>query len=458
MDPQRAETHLRLIAEAQLRLPPPRGGSDTRAERVWFAATTLTAAGALDVEPAHRAVADFEAATALRPGAALSRARYAERPLWTALRPPEPPLRAADWAAGLPLDPATALVIEDAGRLCELRPLGLVSSDRGMALSLCLRWLRPGASAAAGGRTRPPERPPQPALVVADDLGTAYRVRWPGAWPQYTAHGGRWDVQLAVTPALPARARLLSVGGGPGSAALEIPVQPVPRVSRVGTQPAAGGVGERMLDAAARELLLAPPEGRRRAAERTTALRDTLVGAGVLDPPSPAAARLAALGRRLGLELGEHPGSDALPRSWQDVLASRDAHDGPEALAGFAVPLPPLDGAGFAVNGLRSTADALILHLYARGWQPRGPNLPSPGADPVDLPPDPSVALQCRDDTGRWHLTESTRWWFADGAALIEARLTPPLHPAASALEVTVTGRAEQAGATVTLPWRGAET
>jgi hypothetical protein len=59
MDCQRAEAHLRLLAEEELRRP-------TWARRVRWAAELLIAIGALDDEVADRIVADFDLALTVR--------------------------------------------------------------------------------------------------------------------------------------------------------------------------------------------------------------------------------------------------------------------------------------------------------------------------------------------------------------------------------------------------------
>ena len=64
MDCQRAETHLRLLAEEELRRPAWAWGE--RRARVGRVAELLTAMGALDDEVADRILADFDLALVAR--------------------------------------------------------------------------------------------------------------------------------------------------------------------------------------------------------------------------------------------------------------------------------------------------------------------------------------------------------------------------------------------------------
>ena len=86
------------------------------------------------------------------------------------------------------------------------------------------------------------------------------------------------------------------------------------------------------------------------------------------------------------------------------------------------------------------------------GWRP-GLDL-GPGGTPPDL----SLSWRARDSAGRWHLVSGMSWGApAQTRGMIKMYLTPPLHPAATALDVFVTGPRHQVQATVPLRWaRGA--
>ena len=61
--PEAAEAYLRLIAEAQLRQRPVLSGPGPHPHRVWLAAATLAAVGAVDPEVAWLVVSEFESAS-----------------------------------------------------------------------------------------------------------------------------------------------------------------------------------------------------------------------------------------------------------------------------------------------------------------------------------------------------------------------------------------------------------
>ncbi len=76
------------------------------------------------------------------------------------------------------------------------------------------------------------------------------------------------------------------------------------------------------------------------------------------------------------------------------------------------------------------------------------------GTGPPGEPLDRSLSWQARDSTGRWHLVSDMSWGSAPQTkGMIKMYLTPPLHPAATALEVIVTGPSRQVRVTVPLGW-----
>ena len=67
-DPGTAETYLRLIAEGELRQRPVISGPGPHPHRVWLAAATLAAAGAIRPDLAWQVVSEFEISAGLRSG------------------------------------------------------------------------------------------------------------------------------------------------------------------------------------------------------------------------------------------------------------------------------------------------------------------------------------------------------------------------------------------------------
>ena len=130
------------------------------------------------------------------------------------------------------------------------------------------------------------------------------------------------------------------------------------------------------------------------------------------------------------------------------------AHDGLDAIAPLAADLPEIGGARFALAGLRSSRDGATLHVMASGWEPQGQGWLVHGTGPASSPLDLSLSWRARDSTGRWHLVSGMSWGAASQTrGMIKMYLTPPLHPAATALDVIVTGPASRVRATVPLGW-----
>ena len=185
-----------------------------------------------------------------------------------------------------------------------------------------------------------------------------------------------------------------------------------------------------------------------------------LTGSGAVRQDDPALLRLGALAWRLGLQLGTglpgagHPGASRMPAAWASLLVDADAQDGPEGTAAFAVALPEIDGARLALAGLRSARDDVTLHVKASGWEPLGAGWLRYASGPYGDPLDTALSWQVRDSTGRWHLVRGMSWSATN--TMIQMQLVPPLHPAATAIEVIVTGATRRVRATIPLAWQAA--
>ena len=178
--------------------------------------------------------------------------------------------------------------------------------------------------------------------------------------------------------------------------------------------------------------------------EAVAALREI----GAVSPASPALGRLAALFRRLGSgspDVQGVPWAD-LPEPWASVLDSQDAADGPVGVSPLAVVFPEIDGTRCVLTGLRSEPDSASLQLT--GWL--GPALGwPPFADETTWP-----SVWARDSAGRWHIAAQNGGGFGGGHANLTLRLTPPIHPRATSLEIMLLGKSGRATATVPLAWQ----
>jgi hypothetical protein len=321
------------------------------------------------------------------------------------------------------------------------------------AVTVAARWVT-----RAGRPVSPrPSYVPFDQLDAVDDQGRSYDV---SVWDRGLEDGREWwDAHLALSPAPPPGTRRLDIGTGTDGTRVRLDLAAPLTPAEVVAGPAPPiGAAARVLGRAAEALLSA---GRSAVmtgvSDRVAQVTRALIEGGAVPAGEPALAQLAALATALRLDLGI-PGSGhtPLPEAWTSILGTRRASDGPQGVAPFAVTLPEVDGAVFTLAGLRSWREAATVHVLAQGWQPYGWGwLAFGGRD--DGPPDPPISWQARDSTGRWHLVEQMNLGDrSDGVVQIQAHLTPPLHPAATSLELIVTGISSQVRATVPLCWQAA--
>jgi hypothetical protein len=185
VDAERAETYLRMLAEAELRLASP-SRHDRRPARVWLAVTALVAAGGIDTETVRRVLADLDDAVALRPGTPPGVSRIAP-PYWLArVRPQQ--------VAG-PAGPGVALCAVPAGVT-----LPLLREHEGLHV-LAGGWQPSGWGWLAFGGGRLEDGPPDPPVSwqVRDSTG-----RWHMVEQMNWGDGGSGvtQIQALLTPPL----------------------------------------------------------------------------------------------------------------------------------------------------------------------------------------------------------------------------------------------------------------
>jgi hypothetical protein len=480
---EQAETYLRLLAEAELRRAPVLLGPGSQPHRVALAATTLASAAAISLDTAWQVVADFQAACALRvgdPGTAVlgfrspgwlarppasltpssrpSTVRHsvaqflasAHRPGWVA---PTAPAAEPTAPAAVPIGATLLLPPEREGWYGELRLLALARTGTEAAITVATRW----AGQTRRSATPRPQHAPFHEVAAVDDRGVSYRA---ALWDMGIEDGREWwDCHLGLTPAPPDGIRWLDVGPGSRGCYVRVEVATPDWAAGIATQPVPPVLpAARLLDRAGDELLAAGPDSRAGGlslAARVALLITDLTAGGVLAAGDPAVARLLGLGWRLGLDLGLPAGGRvpraALPDAWHSLLADGDATDGPVGAAAFAANLPEIGGAWFSLAGLRSDHAGATLHVMASGWTPRGNGWAVHGLGPHSDPGQVTLTWRARDSAGRWHLVSGMHWGSQQG--MIQLRLVPPLHPAASSLEVMVSDGSRQVSATVPLDW-----
>jgi len=455
VDSARAETYLRLLAEAELRRSSALPGPNPH--RLSMAAAVLVAAGVIGPDTAWRAVAEFEAAMQLR--SADSRMLGGVRRSWAA-RPPQPPA----WTGmnsppcAVPARATLRLPPEREGWYGDLHLIALVMTDSQAVLTATMRW---------AGQTRRSARPrpgraPFHVVGARDDRGNSYHA---SLWDVGIESDDRewWDCHLGLSPTPDPGIRWLDVGPGAGGAHARIDLTALPAPAEVTVEPTPPSGPARLLENAGDDLLSQGPSAitlGQTLGSRINWMVEDLTGSGAVGPADPAVLCLATVARWLGLNIGTGTGTGAgtgagaggrLPEVWTSLLADGDARDGPEGIAPCARWLPEIDGATFALAGLRSSPEGVSLHVMASGWEPQSDSGLVGGHG---YPLGPALSWRARDNAGRWHLVRSVHWGGRHG--MIRLHLTPPLHPAATSLEVIITGISSRVRAVVPLNWQAA--
>ncbi len=503
MDPERAQTHLRLLAEVELRRAgspagdisvPVSGRNSARLARV---AQALIAVGALDAAIAEAIMADFDLAVVIR--------QPAPHRVPLAMRPPSIRRRLARYlrttASGGPQvyhtsvgaqaggparaaqPPGQSPFTRPSGKARAAGPVAEPVPDRSIPVGmmfplshqeaygelylLAYSHTASGArfSVAARLRARPHHLPTDRAgvdllqnLSATDDQANTYSLAFSG--------GGNdigWTGVLQLHPVPPADIRWLDLSvqdGSPHRIILGSPEHtPAVTVTETSSSP-----GDHYLHIVAARLLteaLDRPAGhpgwRAYASGRgdgylATGLGDVvdaLTSAGALSPLSRIPGQLVTLCE--SLEIRDHgitaAASADLPKPWLSLLAhanrrKRSIEPQRNGYAGAAVTLPALDGLTVSILGLHTDRDGTMLHVLASG-------LDQGAFEEASLP----VLWLC-DEGGRWHVTSPNGWQQQDdGEVTAQLRVLPSLT-SGSCFDVFATGRSAEVRATLRLVWR----
>jgi hypothetical protein len=434
MDRERAETYLRLLAEAELRratmiaagsLP-----GQWRSTRLELAAQALRVVGAVGVDVADEIQADLGLAIA---------GRY-RRSLYRVGRP----------GSGATPQRASCRVVP-VGQMIKIRSNDL----RGEVLVVAYTQSTAGARLIVVGRPFPP-------LAAADDRGVSYQIMWTGG---HTAselllrpdpsHPIRW---LNVTGAIEAATRIdlgLRTPGpdiivtpnahSPGELLLEVIAARI--LSLVAYRP---GDNPGRLPAASADLRAFIGDG-------PGHIVAALHAADVLPTDSPVPRQLAGLCARLGIDghgITAPPDAD-LPEQWQSLLTpprrrTPQARPAPSILAATMAELPGPDGAKITIAGLTHSLlphgePRTIMHLLASGVTLEDDWKFARGVIPLPV-------LWIRDSNDRWHTTrtDGVSPWGDTGVVTLWLEIVPPLERGTAWIEISATGLSAQAR--VTLP------
>ena len=447
MDAERAETFLRLLAEAKLgqaqATPVPGHEIATGLEK---AADALTAIGAIDAQLAGAIVAEFRQALDARSEPRLSRpaSRQGRRvaggtplALFPGLqRPTQAAKHASDAMASEPSMQVTpvgrAISFGDDGR-DGLYLAALVVTPDSSSITVG-SWTRD-----LGGDVRDPML--FQGLAATDDKGTAYKLAYNGAGTP-ELQGGR----LELDPMPPLDIEWLDITPGPGQPAVRLSLA-APSPAQATTEPASAARAGLLLHKAANRLLTYWEPDTKIVRSQVSGLGDTvaaLQAAGALRPEDPMPGQLATLCKRVGVTghgIAATPGAEPpeMPETWGSVLAHHlrgnpgDGVDRLPASATFAATLPELDGVRYAVAGLHTGFDQTWLHARAHGRS----------ADRIP----PSWWL--RDDAGQWHVAVT----FVGDDSYQQMLVVPSIDPATTALELVIDGQTARIRAHLPLTW-----
>ena len=470
MDRERAETHLRQLAEAELRratAPGARGRG--HAGRLSLIAQALIAVGAVDIGTADKIQADLDLALAARYQAAGATPQQLAR--LTGVRPP----RAVTETPSA--SPQGSWQVVPAGQVIRIRD----DEIRGELGLLAYLQTTQGGRFTAAGRIHGPApgpgtQPPRPGLPVsrqltaADDKGASYTLRF--SFRTGITGSAVWAGVLDLRPDPPHEIGWLDLRTAPGEPATRIrldprdPQIPAPDITVTRT---AHSPGELLLDAIAARILTSTESvpqdnpGQLADAELRAFIGDgpghivaALQAAGALPPSSPAPGQLAGLCARLGITghgITGPPAAD-LPDRWLSMLTRYHRRrpyvtPAPGSWAATAAELPELDGVRLAVLGLRHADRGTIVHLHAGGvtreddWEYYRAVRPLP-------------ALWIRDHAGRWHATRdyAPRPLGDDGEVTVDLAIAPPLEAGTPWIDLAAAGPSAQIQARLPLRWR----
>jgi len=472
MDRERAETFLRLLAEAELRRvtarPEDRAAHARGIARVIRVARALTAVGALGEQDVGWVLDDFELALVQRRTATPARYGRDLRWLMRSSSPRQPPA-APDHA--VPAGQVIPVRGEEVSG--EVTLLSYAQTESGALLTFVARPGQLNPVDPEGPWSIMPSQPPvprRPDLVIipfrqftaTDDRGASYRMGYIGTGRP----PGEWILRLYPHP--PRDLSWLDLSATPGEPAVRIDLNPgtparltISQVTRSPAEQLLNNLAMRLLATGAvfpqdvriifSELALQPRRPFPDTAEGLGDVVAALQACGALSPLSPVPGQLAALCARLdvtGHGLTAPPARD-LPEPWLGVLAHHQQaqpHEAPrpDGCAAVAAVLPELDGTRLTILGLTSSAGGTILHTHASGATCHTYYGPPEG----HLAP----AIWLRDSRGRWHATRVGR--YHEGDMTMRLEVVPALSQATAWIEVLAAGRSAEVRATLPLRWQ----
>jgi hypothetical protein len=490
MNRERAETHLRLLAEAELRHLPTLPVGSTVSHRLALVAQALCSVGAIDIGTAEQIQAELDLALAMRqagsrnaaspgPGEAspavavqarLDRLTQVELGQAAGTFPVSDPSAwhtAASQPAWRRLVPVGRVIqIRDADLHGELLLLTYAQTPDGTLLTTAIETHRsPGIHGPERGLCgHPKQRLRQ--FSATDDRGAAY---------QLSVRAGSRAGVIELHPDPPREIRWLDLTTTPGEPAIRIDLgpqdPPVPAPAVTVTQKAKSP-GELLLDVIAARLLTVAvtfpqdtPDGlaaaRREllwlaAEDRLGDIIAALQAAGALQAASPVPGQLAGLCARLGISghgITAPPGGD-LPEPWESMLTGYHCRRPcpartPGSWATPVAELPEQDGTRNAILDLHHGEFGTILHMLVSGVTMENDWPHSRVVRPLPV-------LWIQDDSERWHTTQAygASHPGGTGQVVLWLDIQPPLDRGTTWIDVVAAGQSAEVRATLPLRWK----
>jgi hypothetical protein len=501
MDRERAETHLRHLAETELRdameSPADIASGRWHSSRLGLVAEALCAVDAIDTRTAEQIQTELDLALSAwqlsplnprNPGPGVlppAERGQLERLLQVQLARAA---QAADVSAAgaaqkaphprpwrvIPIGQVIRVGGGDArGELCLLSYVQTADSARFTAIGWLPELPSPHHQAPQVG-VQPQQRwLSHPRLTLdrftaEDDVGTRYNLRFIGGG---VAGRSEWQGVLDLRPGPSHEIRWLDLRTSAADTPTRVNLAPQIVSPDVTVTQRMVSAGELLLDVIAARLLAAAATFPQDTPEQLATAKPGLLphpayelgdivaalqAANALSPVSAVPGQLSRLCARLGIAghgIADSPSTD-LPEPWLSILTQyegREEHPvpAPGSCSAATIELPPIDAARIAVLGLHQGDLGTVLHVQVQADRvtPENDWEYSRGVRPLPV-------LWIRDSASRWHATRTSGWnRLKDDEVVLRLAIIPPLEADTPWIDVLAAGQAAEVRAILPLRW-----